>query len=80
MSQNIVAVQRIWNSVATGNMEVNAGFIIKTPKTLYNDITSKTTYYTAQYVPAVDANEVKRHTASSSSSVSSGTLSSSSSS
>lgn len=61
-------------------MEVNAGFIIKTPKTLYNDITSKTTYYTAQYVPAVDANEVKRHTASSSSSVSSGTLSSSSSS
>ncbi len=72
--------ERIWNSVASGSDEVNAGFIIKTPKTLVNNIKDHSTYYYNQSIPSVVTSDVKRHTASSSSSVSSGTLSSSSSS
>lgn len=72
--------ERIWNSVATGSMRVNAGFLIKTPTALFNNIKSKSGYITRQSVPSVLPDEVRRHTASSSSSVSSGSLSSSSSS
>jgi hypothetical protein len=72
--------ERVWNSVATGSLKVNAGFLIKTPTALYNNIVKKSGYVTRKAVPAVTDTNVRRHTASSSSSVSSGSLSSSSSS
>lgn len=73
-------VEKVWNSVATGNMKINAGFIIKTPSSLHSNIKGKSGYITKQHVPDIDATEVKRHTGNTVSSVSSNTLSGSSSS